>query len=336
MMKIAIVSPSKLPPLRYGGTERAVMWLRKGLIELSHQTLLICPEINPNASYPSIEWSPWPQETQSWIKLSKEQKITLFHFMCLPPPSFPLNELPHLITIQGNGQENELFPQNSVFVSRNHAHRHNAEAFVHNGIDVSEFPFNKTQITNQRRALFLAKASWKVKNLNGALRIARKSKFSLDVAGGNRPLNHWGLLAFHAKFHGMIDDQAKKLLLNECDVLLFPVLWHEPFGIAVLEALAAGLPAIVSPFGSLPEIVTSECGFVSASEENMQDFLIHSLTKISPKACRARVEENFTHLHMTKSYIEFYEKILSHENINKQRPRTIPDSSVFHLDQKMP
>ena len=38
-------------------------------------------------------------------------------------------------------------------------------------------------------------------------------------------------------------------------IFVFPSLWHEPFGIPVVEAMAAGLPVVATRAGALPEIV---------------------------------------------------------------------------------
>jgi glycosyltransferase involved in cell wall biosynthesis len=46
-------------------------------------------------------------------------------------------------------------------------------------------------------------------------------------------------------------------------VFVFPSLWHEPFGIPVIEAMAAGLPVVATRGGALPEIVVEgETGFL--------------------------------------------------------------------------
>ncbi len=41
---------------------------------------------------------------------------------------------PFICTIHGNGLLGEVFNRNSVFLSKNHAQRHNADVFVYNGI----------------------------------------------------------------------------------------------------------------------------------------------------------------------------------------------------------
>ena len=40
-----------------------------------------------------------------------------------------------------------------------------------------------------------------------------------------------------------------------CHALLFPIDWPEPFGLAMIEAMACGTPVIAYPFGSVPEVV---------------------------------------------------------------------------------
>jgi 1,4-alpha-glucan branching enzyme len=56
-------------------------------------------------------------------------------------------------------------------------------------------------------------------------------------------------------FIGYINDVERNILLNGCDVALFPSL-YEPFGIVALEGMAAGKPVIVSDTGGLGDIVT--------------------------------------------------------------------------------
>jgi len=44
--------------------------------------------------------------------------------------------------------------------------------------------------------------------------------------------------------------------MSEATVLIVPSTWHEPFGLVVAEAFAAGLPVIASEIGGLAEIVS--------------------------------------------------------------------------------
>jgi glycosyltransferase involved in cell wall biosynthesis len=52
---------------------------------------------------------------------------------------------------------------------------------------------------------------------------------------------------------GFVEDSEKKALLAACEALVYPSL-YEGFGLPVLEAMAAGAPAITSNVSSLPEV----------------------------------------------------------------------------------
>ncbi|MBM3780728.1 MAG: glycosyltransferase family 4 protein [Acidobacteria bacterium] len=60
-------------------------------------------------------------------------------------------------------------------------------------------------------------------------------------------------LAGHVRQPGYVDDETKQRLLAEAHALIMPSL-DEGFGLPVLEAMAAGVPVIVSTGGSLPEV----------------------------------------------------------------------------------
>ncbi len=49
-------------------------------------------------------------------------------------------------------------------------------------------------------------------------------------------------------------------LLEAADIYLQPNTGPEPFGVALVEALAAGLPVVTADIGGAPEIVTADCG----------------------------------------------------------------------------
>ena len=60
-------------------------------------------------------------------------------------------------------------------------------------------------------------------------------------------------LAGHVRQPGYVDDETRQRLLAEAHALIMPSL-DEGFGLPVLEAMAAGVPVIVSTGGSLPEV----------------------------------------------------------------------------------
>jgi glycosyltransferase involved in cell wall biosynthesis len=56
-------------------------------------------------------------------------------------------------------------------------------------------------------------------------------------------------------FRGPVPNDVMEGELARAGIFVFPSLWQEPFGIPVIEAMAAGLPVVVARSGALPEIV---------------------------------------------------------------------------------
>ena len=63
------------------------------------------------------------------------------------------------------------------------------------------------------------------------------------------------------ELRGFVDPSQHRELWANAKFLIVPSIWHEPFPLVVLEALAHGRPLVVSNFGSMPE-ATSGCSFV--------------------------------------------------------------------------
>lgn len=296
-------SQAPLPVKKYGGTERQLFWLMKALVKEGHQVWLIG---HPESQVASVGVLLIPNREAEWRHLIPKE-IDLIHLFYSPSFSLPK---PFLVTIEGNGKPGEIFPLHTVFVSRQHARLHGSQHFVYNGIDLSEYPFDKDrQIKQWNHFLFLAKAKWKVKNLKGCVSACRKAKKHLHIAGG-----HWLGWSRYIHSYGMTDQDQKKKLLQQTDALLFPVLWEEPFGIAVIEAMAMGLPIIASHFGSLPEIIPSEGGWLCHSEEDFQNAIEQRPQNFDSHFLRNWVENHFSIEVSCKNYLAYYEKILSQEH----------------------
>src|SRR4030095_9312403 len=57
------------------------------------------------------------------------------------------------------------------------------------------------------------------------------------------------------EFVGEIGDADKPDFLGGARAMLFPVDWPEPFGLVMIEAMAAGTPIIAWRNGSTPEVI---------------------------------------------------------------------------------
>lgn len=323
-MHIAIVHNAIIPAPKYGGTERVILWLGKQLVTMGHKVTYIVPA-GSTCNFAEIV------HLNTTIALNKiiPETVDVVHIHC------GVNEIPtkpYIITLHGNINEVYDFDQNTVFVSKNHAARFGSDVFVYNGLDVDDY--GKPSFNKKKYIHFLGDAAWRVKNVKGAIAIATKANIPLHVLGGVRfNFNQGVRLTFNPSihFHGMVGGEEKNNLLDQSSGFLFPILWHEPFGIAIIESLYFGCPVFATPYGSLKEIVTNDVGFLSTKSSELVEAIQH-LDQFNAKKCHEYVMENFTHVQMTKSYLKLYEKVLNGETLNNQHPKLITPQTVKFLD----
>ncbi|MBK23056.1 MAG: hypothetical protein CME70_03530 [Halobacteriovorax sp.] len=313
-MKIVFHCATPLPVKTYGGIERIVFWHMVELSRLGHKVVLIGHPDSDVKKF-GIEHIPYANADLDWERLipldTDIAHLSYNHQV--------RSGLPTLCTVHGNGQLGERFLPNSVFVSKRHAQIHGAKEFVHNALDFSEYPFNEDKEINWNRFLFLAKGSWRVKNLRHCIRACRRTKKHLEIIGG-RSLFPWPRI----KSHGFVGGKEKLSIMENCDALLFPVRWEEPFGIAIIEAMAMGLPVIGSPYGSLPELVTEELGIICKNFEELVMYLsTDNSKKFNPRKIRETAKERFSIEKHSKAYLEYYEKILSGQELHSTAPKLI-------------
>ena len=234
-------------------------------------------------------------------------------------------EKPYLVTVHGNSNDaGHQFDQNTVFVSADHAGRFGSTCFVHNGLDWDGY--GAWQATSRQDSFhFLGKAAWRLKNVRGAIQVCQLAGVRLKVMGGHRFNLKMGLrLTFDPRisFEGMVDDARKKELLPHSRGLVFPVLWHEPFGLAITESLYFGAPVFGTPYGSLPELVTSEVGFLSSSAGELSRAVVEA-GAYSQKTCSEYAATLFNAGAMARKYLVHYETVLNGRPLNPRRPRLV-------------
>ncbi|HEY3423769.1 MAG TPA: glycosyltransferase family 4 protein [Negativicutes bacterium] len=92
-----------------------------------------------------------------------------------------------------------------------------------------------------------------------------QKEVTLDLIGSGPPsyLNELNSLierlglAKHVVMKGQITRDSLFDAYLSYDIMLMPVLWEEPLGNTVIEAMARGLPVIASRMGGIPEIITN-------------------------------------------------------------------------------
>lgn len=307
MQRVGLIHHAKFPIDKYGGTERVVWWLAHGLAEEGILVTLVGAP-GTQCSFADVIESDFKG---NWWKEIPECDV--LHFFTAPP-SEP--DVPYISTVGGNGKPGETFLTNTVFVSKNHAERHGSQSFVYNGVKPDEYEFSAVK---EDYLFFLAKASWKVKNVDGAIRVARQAGRKLRIMGGSRPwLPSWR----GVRWEGNVGGKKKAEIVSRGAALLFPVIWHEPFGIAVIEALMSGSPVIGTRRGSLPELLPTNVGAICDTEEELVG-AIRGLSKYRASDCRDWAMTRFHYRQMTRDYLEKYKIVVGGRKLNNVPPRSI-------------
>lgn len=186
---------------------------------------------------------------------------------------------------------------------------------VYNGIYINDFIFNDSP---EDYLLVLARIS-PDKGIQFAVEAAKRANEKLIIAGMVpepdrayfenvvKPL----IDNDRVKYIGEVNYQQKIPLLSNAKALLQTSDFFEVCPVAPLEAMASGTPVIAFNVGSIAEIVKDkETGFV-VEKEDIEVMVegIKNIDNIDRKACRKRVEENFTVEKMVDGYEGIYRKI---------------------------
>jgi 1,4-alpha-glucan branching enzyme len=145
----------------------------------------------------------------------------------------------------------------------------------------------------------------------------------LCIAGTGPHQKELYQLAIHLKiadrieFKGFVSEKTRNQLFSECQVAVFPSL-YEPFGIAVLEAMTAGVPVIAAHTGGMTETVRHEETGLFFAPGDVAD-LANCLTRIlqNPEWAKEMgrraqkiVEQDYTWNIAAQQTIRVYEKAL--------------------------
>jgi glycosyltransferase involved in cell wall biosynthesis len=298
-MHIGIFSWDILPAPRYGGTQRMVVWLARGLATAGHRVTLIAGH-----------GSRVPEATVISVAVDAARGPA-FDIRPLLPPGLdilvsyaPLRvkpDHPWLRVLPGNRKPGVKAAPNIIYLSRDHARRHGSETFVYNGLDPAEFQFRRDKDDYD---LFLGRLH-ATKGYRWAVAGAKRLRRRLLLAGGWRPS-----LSRYVKYVGSVGGTRKAELLAGAGALWMPALWDEPFGITLIEAMVSGTPVLGTRRGSLPEIVSPEVGALGDTLDELVE-LRARLDAMAPEACRTHVERHFTHHVMAEGYLLMFQAYLA-------------------------
>ena len=253
-MKILLVCNAKIPIQTYDDKERIIWWLGKALIHLGHEVVFL---VKKGSTCPFAKVLVLDEKKRLEDQIPPH--TDLVHFHCEPHESI---SKPYLITRHDNSSKAGYLDRNTVFVSAKQAMLHGGSVYVHPGIDFKDY--GSPELHNRRMYFhFLGNAAWRGKNVRGAIDVAAQADARLHVIGGTRVNFRKGLritLSPSVRFHGVLNPEGRNAMLNSSKGLIFPVIWHEPFGLAIAESLYFGCPVFGTPYGALPELLGKKMG----------------------------------------------------------------------------
>jgi glycosyltransferase involved in cell wall biosynthesis len=335
-LRIAQVAPlyESVPPALYGGTERVVSYLTEELVRQGHEVTLFASGDSTTAAElippcrRALRLDPDCLDSLAYHIIMLEEvfrrandfDIVHFHIDYLHFPVSRRTRVPNLTTLHGRLDLPELkevyrqFPDMPL-VSISNAQRkplavRSWRATVYHGLPEDLYSFEERP---GKYLAFIGRTSPE-KGLDRAIEAAIKAEMPIRIAAKVdkvdkeyfeatiKPLLDHPLV----EFIGEIGEREKQELLGGAYALMFMIDWPEPFGLAMIEALACGTPVIAFRRGSVPEII--DHGVTGFIVNNVDEAVaaIPRVATLNRGDCRKALDERFSSYRMAKDYLTEY------------------------------
>ena len=356
-MRIAQIAPlyEAVPPGAYGGTERVIASLCDGLVAQGHEVTLFAPQGSTTDAKLEAFEEPLRERFngEELVNLAPHLHLDMLtslyqraddfdvvhsHVDIWSLPFARLIDTPTVLTMHGRldlDHLRDLLPRyGSVpLVSISDDQRRAVAdldltwaATVYNGLDLATYhdaPHDRDGYLG-----FVGRIA-EEKGPLAAIEVARRTGLPLRMAAKVDPLDvdyyehevkpHMGA---DVDFVGEIDEQQKPGFYAGARATLFPSDWPEPFGLVMIESLAAGTPVVALRRGSVPEvIVDGVTGFICDDVDEMVE-ATRRIGEIDPDACR-RHAERFSASRMCRGYVEVYRSLVSGRRGREAAPASL-------------
>lgn len=343
-LKIAMVANviERVPPKKYGGTERVVYWLTEELVKRGHMVTLfasgdsitsanlisVFPKAIREAKLKNIyggnNWTLLNIATA--YNLQDQFDIIHDHIGELSIPTANNSKTPVVMTIHGafNLDNKQLYESasniNFVTISKSQAQPLpylNYIDTVYNGLGLKDYPFSSKP---GKYLLYVGRISSE-KGVHKAIEVAKYLNLPLIIAAKLDSTVPGDLSYFkqyikpnlsdQIKWIGEVDEKERNQLMKNAYAFLHPVSWREPFGLTLIESMACGTPVVAFQMGSIPEVIEhGVTGFIVNDVESMA-LAIQYVKYLDRALCRKRALENFSAQKMADRYEDVYYKVLS-------------------------
>jgi len=343
-LRIAQVAPplERVPPLKYGGTERIVHELTSELVRRGHEVTVFASGDSdvPGTLVPTVDRALRPAgveaDSSGWFLSTVQQvldraadfDVIHSHLEWWSLPLARVAPTPVVSTFHGRLDlpwSEVLFrnpPDGLVAISRSQSSVHPDVPWtvIHNGLTLDGAPFQ------ERRSdafCFVGRVDPE-KGAVEAIEIARRAGRPLRIAAkvGNLPeqrayYDNVFRPALEAagqgvEFLGELNPVDRDHLFADSYATLMPGAWPEPFGLVSIESLACGTPVIARRVGALPEIIREGVDGYFGDDATAMAFHADQVGGLDRVAIRERVLERFSAARMTDRYEELYARTIAH------------------------
>jgi len=343
-LRIAQIAPlyESVPPRLYGGTERVVSYITEELVRRGHEvTLFAAGDSNTQANL--VPGCRQALRLQGKPELGSSLQLAMLAEVFETAPnrfdivhshidywSFPfasLTRVPTVSTMHGRLDIPDLHPvyhrfPEAALVSISDSQRApladmNWVATVNHGMPRDLLRFSER---SGKYLAFIGRISPE-KGIDVAIEVALRSGVPLKIAAKVDAVDREyfaevikpRLKPPMIEYIGEIDDVQKNEFLGGALALLFTIDWPEPFGLAMIEALACGTPVIARPCGSLPEVIRPGITGFLATEMDELVAAVGRINSIPRERCRREFEERFTSEVMVAKYECVYNRLIGAE-----------------------
>ena len=318
-----------VPPRSYGPWEQVASTLTEGLVARGHDvTLFATADSVTSAKLHAEAPAGYEEDPQVDAKVyealhiaaaferANEFDLISNQFDFLPLAFSRLVSTPMVTTIHGFSSARivpvyRAYDDIAHYVAISEADRHpdlTYAATIHHGIPVTDFTFGRG---DGGYLLFLGRIH-PDKGTAEAIGVARAARVPIVIAGTVQDHDYFARLVEpqvdgrDVIYVGPVGPVQRDELLAGARGLLHLIAFEEPFGLSVVESLAAGTPVIARPLGSMKELIRpGVTGFLVDSQAAAID-AVRSLDLIDRQACRDDALERFTADRMVDAYSSLF------------------------------
>jgi glycosyltransferase involved in cell wall biosynthesis len=347
-MRVGVISPIawRTPPRAYGPWEQVASNVAEGLVARGHEVTLFATADSLTAGHlEAVAPAGYEEDAQVTPKvyealhiaraMEQADRFDLLHnhFDFLPLAWSRLIRTPLLTTIHGFSSPAILpvyreYDRHAFYVSISDADRDPSldyVATVYNGIRLADFTFRPNP---GEYAVVLGRIH-PDKGVHLAIEAATAAGLPLMIAGIVQDADYFRrhveprLDGDRVRFLGPVGPAERDSLLGGALALLHLVTFDEPFGLAMIEAMACGTPVIGMRRGAVPEVVVDGQTGVLVVDVAGAVRALRVVAGLDRGRCRTGVEERFTVDTMVRGYLDAYAEVL--ERWPDRRDRTASD-----------